>query len=83
MICKSCADEADGNVPEAARCPQCGKTVQVTRVGRVLRTHKPDSPRAANGYQRFPRCAGSGKVPVWGHAACPGCDCHHQPVVRS
>lgn len=83
MICRSCADEADGRVPSAVPCEFCDKTIQLTPVGRVLRTHKPGSPCAANGYQRFARCGGSGKPAVWGHAACKGCDCHHHPVVRS
>lgn len=80
MICKSCADAADGVTIRFTYCPVCGRFIQVYRTDlpreqQHLAVHKLVGTRI--------RCQGSGKAPspLGGHAACKGCSCQHRKGV--
>jgi uncharacterized OB-fold protein len=91
VICSSCADEADGVIPKRADCWKCGKSVSLVKGSGTHSLSWQNAPRYH--YHKRPievvrgdgvkylaraRCDASGKSAVWGHAACPGCDCRHK-----
>ncbi len=74
MICKPCADAADGKVSVPLGCGRCGRTDVSTHDNGRLYPHRVEKPYEEGGH---PRCDGSGSYPVPTHRDCKGCDCQH------
>lgn len=80
MICKLCANEADGIRPDKGDCGACGREFVVT-INAILPRHKQRVMKISeSGHQYISsvKCSGSHKPAIWGHAACLGCDCAHK-----
>lgn len=73
MICKPCADAADGKTqgPTLPHCPTCGRQIAIYSPGGKVVAHK-------RGLERCPGGPAEHK-PVWtGHERCKGCSCQHK-----
>lgn len=71
MICKLCADAADGNELRLPACPVCLRT--------PMAVYNDAVPVAEQRVYRHGMCPGSFKPPAFptGHDYCKGCDCQH------
>lgn len=82
MICKLCADDADGTLDNRGECGVCGREFKKLTVNGLLPFHKQKVTReseAGGVYLTRVKCSGSGLSAMRGHALCKGCDCAHKP----